>query len=294
MKMLIIGSKGQLGWELTRQCKNHGFSSMALDLPELDITDLPQVENTISDYKPSIVINASGYTNVDNAETQAGAAFAVNSEGPANLAETCAKHKISFIHISTDYVFDGSKGEPYFETDSVSPLGIYGQSKEEGESRVRSMLEHHIIIRTSWMYGVHGHNFVKTMLRLGNEKEIIKVISDQYGCPTCAFDLAEAIMNISGQIASDSKTAWGTYHYCGHGITTWHGFTKEIFEIASKYRRFKISNVEAITTAEYPTKAKRPPFSALDCNLIKKSFGINTKPWKESLKKTIEQILMNS
>jgi len=294
MKLLIIGSKGQLGWELSRQCKRSGFLFLAVDLPQLDITDQSQVENAFVDFKPSVVINASAYTNVDKAEVEPMAAFSVNSTGPANLARLCGKYKIPLIHISTDYVFDGTKGEPYLETDPVSPLGIYGKSKEEGESKLRSILKEHIILRTSWLYGVHGHNFVKTMLGLGNEKKIVKVVSDQYGSPTCAADLAEAVLTISGSIRNSLENSWGTYHYCGQGVTTWHGFAKAIFEIASQYISFKLTHVKAITTAEFPTKVKRPPFSALECNLIKKSFGINPKPWKESLEKTIERILIDS
>lgn len=294
MKLLIIGSKGQLGSELVRKCKKNNFSFLALDLPEFNITDMSQVEKTLDDFKPSIIINASAYTNVDEAETDSKIAFSVNSDGPANLAVSCDKNRIPIIHVSTDYVFDGTKSQPYFESDPVSPLGVYGKSKEEGESKLRSILKQHIIVRTSWLYGTYGNNFVKTMLRLGNEKEIIKVVSDQYGCPTCAADLAEAVVDISKIIAQNFKIIWGTYHYCGLGITTWHKFAKTIFEIASQYQNYKVSSVDAITTAQYPTRTKRPAFSALDCGLIKKHFGINTKPWQESLKKTIKRMLMDS
>ena len=294
MKLLIIGSKGQLGSELVRECKRSNFIFLAVDLPEFDITDPSCVEKTLVEFNPSIIINASAYTNVDDAETNPKIAFSVNRDGPTNLAMCCYKKKIPIIHISTDYVFDGSNDQPYVETDPVSPLGVYGKSKEEGESRLRSKLKQHIILRTSWLYGKNGNNFVKTMLRYGNEKEILKVVSDQYGCPTCAADLAEAALDISKQISQNSKIIWGTYHYCGLGITTWHKFSETIFEIASQYRNFKVLSVEAITTAEYPTRVKRPRFSALDCNLIKKRFGINIRPWQESLKKTIERIMMVS
>ncbi len=294
MKLLIIGSKGQLGSELVRKCKRNDFSFLALDLPEFNITDPSQVEKTLAVFKPSIVFNASAYTNVDKAETDLAIAFSVNSDGPANLAIYCDKNRIPIIHISTDYVFDGSKGQAYTESDPVSPLGVYGKSKEEGESKLRSILKQHIILRTSWLYGAYGNNFLKTMLWLGNEKKIIKVVSDQYGCPTCATDLAEAVVDISKQITQNPKIFWGTYHYCGLGITTWHKFAKAIFEIAGQYQNYKVSSVEAITTAQYPTRTKRPAFSALDCNLINKNFGITQKPWQGSLKKTIERILMDS
>jgi dTDP-4-dehydrorhamnose reductase len=294
MKLLIIGSKGQLGSELVIKCKRNDFSFLALDLPEFNITDPSQVEKTLAAFKPSIVFNASAYTNVDKAETDLAIAFSVNSDGPANLAIYCDKNRIPIIHISTDYVFDGSKGQAYTESDPVSPLGVYGKSKEEGESKLRSILKQHIILRTSWLYGAYGNNFLKTMLRLGNEKKRIKVVSDQYGCPTCAADLAEAVVDISKQITQNPKIFWGTYHYCGLGITTWHKFAKAIFEIAGQYQNYKVSSVEAITTAQYPTRTKRPAFSALDCNLINKNFGITQKPWQGSLKKTIKRILMES
>jgi dTDP-4-dehydrorhamnose reductase len=294
MRLLIIGSKGQLGSEMVRACKTSALSFLALDLPKFDITDLPCVEKTIADFNPSIVINASAYTNVDDAEINPEIAFSVNRDGPVNLAICCVKQKTPLIHISTDYVFNGSKGQPYNESDPVSPLGIYGKSKEEGESRLRSILKQHIILRTSWLYGVTGNNFVKTMLRYGKEKKVLKVVSDQYGCPTSATDLADAVVDISRQISQSPKIIWGTYHYCGLGITTWHKFSKKIFEIASQYQSYKVSRVEAITTAEYPTRAIRPQFSALDCSLIKKHFGVTIKPWQESLQKTIKLILMDS
>jgi len=240
MKLLIIGSKGQLGSELVIECKRNDFSFLALDLPEFNITDSPQVKKTLADFKPSIVINASAYTNVDMAETEPEIAYTVNSDGPANLAVSCDKNRIPIIHISTDYVFDGSKGQPYAESDPVSPLGIYGKSKEKGESKLRSTLKQHIILRTSWLYSAYGNNFVRTMLKLGKEKEIIKVVSDQYGCPTCAADLAEAVVDISKQITQNFKIAWGTYHYCGLGITTWHEFAKAIFEVVSSPGKFKV------------------------------------------------------
>lgn len=292
MKIIIIGSKGQLGWELVRQSQDFSFEILGVDLPQLDITNVAQVKNTIANFQPSLVINAAAYTDVDKAETEQSLAWAVNRDGPANLAVVCAKSDIPLIHISTDYVFDGQKGIPYIETDPVSPLGIYGKSKAAGENKVRSRLKEHIILRTSWLYGVHGHNFVKTMLKLGKEKNVIKVVADQYGSPTSAADLAEAVWIIAAHIRNSTEIAWGTYHYCGHGITTWHGFAQTLFEMARPYGSIITSKVEPITTDEYPTRTRRPPFSALDCHLIKKRFGISPKPWRESLKNTIDRIFL--
>ncbi len=291
MKILVTGSKGQLGRELISQGKQFNFEILSFDLPELDITDIIQVEKILSNSQPSLVINAAAYTNVDGAESEQTLVYKVNRDGPANLAKACAKANIPLIHISTDYVFDGGKGTPYIETDPVSPTGIYGKSKEQGEAEVRSHLNQHIILRTAWLYGIHGNNFVKTMLKLGREKKIIKVVADQHGCPTSADDLAEAVLIIADKIRNSSKIKWGTYHYCGHGITTWHKFAETIFEITKEYDLMGIPKIEPVTTAEYPTKAKRPAFSALDCGLIYKNFGISAKPWQESLKRTIRALI---
>lgn len=171
MKILVTGSKGQLGHELLIQGNNLGYAILPADLPELDITDKTQVKHWLEKFQPSLVVNAAAYTNVDKAETEQNLAFAVNRDGPANLAEACAKFEIPLIHISTDFIFDGKKRSPYIETDPVYPLSIYGKSKQEGENEVRSRLKKHIILRTAWLYGVHGQNFVKTMLRLGREKQ---------------------------------------------------------------------------------------------------------------------------
>lgn len=290
IKILVVGSEGQLGWELQRQGRLFGFEIIGLDLPQVDITNIIQVKNALSAYQPALIVNAAAYTNVDKAESEADLAFAVNRDGPENLAVACANAKLPFIHISTDYVFNGQKKRPYIETDQVSPLGVYGKSKEQGEKMVRLQIKEHIILRTSWLYGVHGNNFVKTMLRLGREKKVIKVVSDQYGCPTSAADLAAIVLTIAGLIISAPKVIWGTYHYCGQGITTWHEFAKRIFEIACRHDAMKIEKIESIKTIDYPTSAKRPLFSALDCSLIEKSFGIKAKPWQESLELVIDRL----
>jgi dTDP-4-dehydrorhamnose reductase len=256
------------------------------------------VEKAVSAYQPVLIVNAAAYTNVDKAESEPDLAFAVNRDGTDNLAAVCAKAKLPFIHISTDYVFNGQKKSPYVETDQVSPIGVYGKSKEQGEKRVRFRIKEHVILRTSWLYGVHGNNFVKTMLRLGRKKKTIKVVSDQYGSPTSAADLAEAVLTIADLIISapkiNSKINWGTYHYCGQGITTWHEFAEAVFDIVGKHDVMKVEKIEPIKTVDYPTLAKRPLFSALDCSLIEKSFGIKAKPWQESLKVTIDRIFTQS
>lgn len=290
MKILVTGSKGQLGHELFIQGNHLGYKILPTDLLDLDITDKVQVKHRLEKFQPSLVVNAAAYTNVDKAEIEQNLAFAVNRDGPANLAGACATFEIPLIHISTDFIFDGKKSSPYIESDLASPLNIYGKSKQEGENEVRSRLKKHIILRTSWLYGVHGHNFVKTMLRLSREKQVIPVVADQFGSPTNAADLAHAVLQIISRIKCRGDITWGTYHYCGLGITTWHGFAEEILSLAGQYISMKTITVKPISTAEYPTKATRPCFSALDCSLIKKNFGISIKPWQNSLKTVIRQL----
>ncbi len=290
MKILVIGSNGQLGWELCRRGKNNGFDITPLDIPEFDITDPVAVNKAVKQPDISLVINASAYTAVDRAESEPELAFAINRDGPAYLASSCAEAGIPLIHISTDYVFDGTKEGPYLETDPVSPMGVYGKSKAEGEAKVREILKEHIIIRTAWLYGIHGNNFVKTMLRLGKEKETLRVVADQYGCPTCAADLAEAILTIAGQIKGRHNIPWGTYHYCGEGKTTWHGFAEKIFELAGQYDSLLIKKVEPVTTAEYPTPSKRPLNSVMDCTALTKNFGVSPTQWQESLASMIKNM----
>jgi len=293
LQCLVVGSNGQLGWELCQRGERHGFEVVGLDLPEFDLTDASEAKKAVSQSDALLVINASAYTAVDKAESEPDAAFAVNRDGPAHLASLCHEREIPLIHISTDYVFDGMKKGLYKETDPVSPLGVYGRSKAEGESAVRERLDEHLIIRTAWLYGINGNNFVKTMLRLGRERETVQVVADQYGCPTNAADLAEAIFNIASQIHAGRATAWGTYHYCGRGVTTWHGFAEAIFDEAKKHDSFRVKTVAPITTDQYPTPARRPANSALDCSLIEEQFGIHTRPWHESLVRMMSLLLSN-
>jgi len=293
MRMLITGANGQLGRELVRQGRALNIALHAFKRQELDITQPNQVNTIVAKASPSFVVNAAGYTNVDKAEAEADLAFEVNKIAPGYLARCCADRNIALLHISSDYVFDGLKGKPYHETDPIAPLGIYGQSKAQGEAAIRSVLKNHIILRTSWLYSVYRHNFVKTMLGLGTQKKIVRVVADQFGSPTSAADLAAAVLTIAAKIGSAADPDWGTYHYCGNGVTSWHGFAKKVLQLASSYVPLQTKHVEAITTAEYPTPAKRPPYSALDCSRIKKIFGIDPKPWQESLKRTIDRILQN-
>jgi len=291
MKVLITGAQGQLGRELAAQGQLWGGHVQAPSEDDLDIIDLEKVERIIALQQPDRVINAAAYTRVDSAESEAAVAFEVNKTGCANLARICAKNHIPLIHISTDYVFDGQKGTPYLETDPISPVGVYARSKAEGEIEIRKRLKEHIILRTSWLYGIHGHNFVKTMLNLAQTKQTIRVVSDQYGSPTSAADLARTLLTISDRLQSVSDADWGTYHYCGRGVVSWHAFAEKIMELARRCGDIRTTRVDPVTSAEYPTRAVRPSYSALDCGRINTRFGIRPQSWQKSLEKTIRKLM---
>jgi dTDP-4-dehydrorhamnose reductase len=291
MKMLITGAHGQLGRDIIDQSQSKGYQVQAPSKDDLDITDLGKVDHIITHLQPDLVINTAAYTQVDKAESEAAVAFKVNKTGCTHLARICNKNHLPLVHISTDYVFDGRKGTPYIETDSISPLGVYGRSKAEGESEIRSILKEHIILRTSWLYGIYGQNFVKTMLNLATRKQKIRVVSDQYGSPTNAADLARAILTISDRLHPGSDVDWGTYHYCGQGVISWHTFAQKIMDLARLHGGIRTAQVEPVATADYPTRAVRPVYSALDCGRISKHFGLDPQPWQKSLEITIRKLL---
>ncbi len=290
MRILITGCRGQLGRELVMQAGGLGLEPLAMNHADLDITRSDQTQKIISDLTPGMVVNASAYTNVDEAETHTEDAYAVNRDGPAHLASACSVLAIPLIHISTDFVFDGQKKTPYLESDLISPLSIYGKSKAEGEMAVRAGLQQHLILRTSWLFSEHGRNFVKTMLGLGREKNQVSVVADQYGCPTSAADLGRAILTMVQKIITRDKICWGTYHYCGQGTTSWHGFAETIFNLAAPYENLKIRQVKPITTDQFPLPARRPLRSSLDCSRIRDQFGVETIPWQQSLARVIGKI----
>ena len=284
MRLAIIGAKGQVGWELSRRAPMFGHEVLAWDVAELDITDAAAVDRALTTSGANAVINAAAYTAVDRAEQEPESAFAVNRDGPAHLAAACARLGIPLLHISTDYVFDGTKTGPYTEDDPAAPLGVYGQSKWEGDEAVRRLLPRHLILRVSLVFGVEGHNFVKTILRLAREREELRVVADQRGCPTYAGDIADVLLELAGRIGQiDADNAWGVYHYCGEPPTTWHGFASAIVERARLDEKLKVRTVTPITTADYPTPAARPANSVLDCARLTARFGIHPASWREGL-----------
>ena len=289
MKVLVLGAGGQVGRELCRLSWPARCEIAALDRAGLDIAERDAVFAAVERQRPDIVVNAAAYTAVDRAENERDAAWAGNCTGPANLASACRQAGIPLIHISTDYVFDGSKSGPYREDDPVNPLGVYGASKEAGEREVREALAEHVILRTAWVYSAHGHNFVKTMLRLAGERPVLRVVADQTGCPTSAADIAAAIAAIAQRLGETGSPPWGTYHFTNSGAVTWHGFAEAIFDLATPWRG-QPPRVEAIPTAEYPTPARRPANSVLDCTRIGAAFGIEPRPWRAALAEIVREL----
>ncbi|MEG4583786.1 dTDP-4-dehydrorhamnose reductase [Microcoleus sp. MOSTC5] len=285
MKILLAGGSGQLAQELQPILLSSG-DVIALDRTRLDLSQPESIRQAMAEIQPDLVVNSGAYTAVDKAESEPDLAHAVNGIAPGFFAEECEKLGASLIHFSTDYVFDGSHGSAYLETDSTNPLGTYGKSKLAGEEAIRKAGNRHIIIRTAWVYGNGGKgNFVKTMLRLGKEREEIRVVADQIGSPTWTGDLAEAISQIIPQIQPKN---FGTYQYTNSGVCSWYDFAIAIFEEAETLGfPLKVQRVIPITTAEYPTPAKRPAFSVL--STVKISALLDTHPphWRQGLRKML-------
>jgi dTDP-4-dehydrorhamnose reductase len=284
MVVLVTGSNGQLGQSLQFISANYPeIDFVFCDSGDLNICDKSQIESVFLQQNPDYCINAAAYTAVDKAESEPGKAHHINHTGARNLAEVCNTTNTILVHVSTDFVFDGSKNSPYNESDTTNPQSIYGLSKLDGENAIRDNLKQHYIIRTSWVYSQFGHNFMKTMLRLANERDTLSVVSDQVGTPTNAADLAEVLIKIVEFNCKNPKNnAYGTYNFSNEGQCSWFDFAKKIFEI----HKIEI-NLQPILTINYPTPAKRPKYSVLDKNKIKMIFGITIKSWEDSLKQTI-------
>jgi len=284
MRVLITGSNGQLGSEINELSINYvKLDCIFKDLPELDICNIEVLEKFIIDNEILAVINCAAYTAVDKAEQEELIAKKVNSEGVKNLVNALQKVNGKLIHISTDYVFDGNNSEPYKESDQVNPIGVYGKTKRAGELAVINSNIDSIVIRTSWLYSSFGDNFVKTMLRLGKEKESLNIIFDQVGTPTYAKDLAKACLDILFKNVSEKISRKGNlYHYSNEGFASWYDFAISIMELGRNKCK-----VNPIQTKDYPTLSKRPKYSVLDKTKIKKDFKIQIPYWKDSLKECI-------
>lgn len=293
MKLLILGSNGQVGHCLVEQAESKGIDFNSTNSSLLDITDYQKVRQTVESVKPTIVINATAYTNVEKAEDEPEKAFEVNSDSVGNLARICSQKNIPLIHISTDYVFDGTKEGYYQETDSVNPINAYGKSKLAGEKAVAKNTDKYVILRTSWVFGRHGKNFVKTMLNLFMSRDELTIVNDQIGGPTFAGDIASAILRITEVLdKTPNFTEWGIFNFSGKEDVSWYKFAKCIYESSRKKRLItKDVSIKPISASMFKTKAVRPQNSKLDLSRIQNVFNISASDWKSEIGNNIEYYL---
>ncbi|RDZ29264.1 dTDP-4-dehydrorhamnose reductase [Lysobacter silvisoli] len=293
MRLLLLGGNGQVGHELRRSLAPLGELTVTTRSGELgdgsacerlDLTDFDAIEPLLARVAPNVVVNATAYTAVDRAEDEREAAFRANAEGPGRLARACAARGAALLHYSTDYVFDGSGTRPYREDDPTAPLGVYGASKLAGEQEIAASGARHLILRTAWVYATHGGNFLRTMLRLGAERDELRVVADQRGCPTPAWLIADA----SAQILRQGIAAPAVRHLVAAGETTWHGFAEAIFDRAYALGLIpRRPTVHPITTADYPTCAQRPAYSVLDTARLQADYGLRFPDWRDALDATL-------
>lgn len=282
MKILVTGANGQVGQELVALSATLSVHQVvALTKSQLDIANIQAVAEAVERYQPQVVVNAAAYTKVDVAETEVKLNHQVNVEGPENLAKVCQAKGIPLIHISTDYVFDGTASMPYQEDHPAAPVNAYGQAKLAGERAVQKQCQKYLILRTSWVFSTYGHNFVKTMLKLMQDRETLSIVSDQIGGPTYAKDIARTILVVMEKLTPDFQ-AWGVYHYAGEPTVSWFEFAQQIMPIAQQ-RGGKIQHLIPIKTVDYPTPAKRPLYSVLSQAKIQRVFGVKPSDWKRAL-----------
>ncbi len=284
-RILITGGTGQVGTELTRQAWPAETELVLPTRQELDLSDAMSVRAYVLDGGFDVVINPAAYTAVDKAESDCTVAFGVNAMAPAALADATRTLDIPLVHVSTDYVFDGSKDGPYDESDPIVPINVYGASKAAGEHAVRLGNPRHVILRTAWVFSAHGNNFVKTMLKLADRPQL-RVVDDQHGCPTAAADIARTLAAITLRMIEDPAAPVGTFHFVNDGATTWCDFAREIFR-QERDNGAAVPEVEAIGTADYPTPARRPANSVLSVARLARDYGIKPRPWSEALRETL-------
>jgi len=293
VRLLLVGANGQVGDALRRSLAPLGeviatTRSGRLDdqagCESLDLADLDAIAPLVARVRPDVVVNAAAYTAVDRAEDESELAFRINAQAVERLANACADRDIPLVHYSTDYVFDGRGTRPYRQDDPTAPLGVYGHSKRDGELAIARSGTRHIILRTAWVYGLHGHNFLRTMLRVGAERDELRVVADQYGCPTPAWLIAD----VTAAILRGGIVESGIRHLVTDGQTTWHGFAEAIFEEASQRGLIaRRPRVAAITTADYPTRAERPAYSVLDTGRLRQDYSLDLPDWRDALTRTL-------
>jgi dTDP-4-dehydrorhamnose reductase len=288
-RILIIGRNGQVGWELCRTLAPLGDVT-AVDFPEIDLSNPDSLRQHVAKSQPNIIVNSAAYTAVDKSESEPDLAMKVNGVAPGILAEEARKSGALLVHYSTDYVFDGTKQHPYVESDIPNPLGAYGRSKLAGDEAVQQIGGNHLVFRLCWVYGARGQNFLLTMMRLAREREKLRVVKDQVGCPTWSRMIAQATAQALTRVLAigDFSAFAGLYHLASSGSTSWHGFAEKIVELMPSEGK-KCNIVEPISTAEYPTPAKRPAHSVMDCGKLEKTFQIRLPDWEKSLRQTLDR-----
>jgi dTDP-4-dehydrorhamnose reductase len=289
IELLVFGGDGQLARDIGAQAVQKGVSATLIPRAQCDVTCTDAAAAIITARRAAVVVNAAAYTKVDDAEVHVEDAFRVNETAVAALARACAASRTPLIYISTDYVFDGTKRGAYRENDPVAPASVYGRSKAAGEAALRRLGGSYVILRTSWLYSVHGSNFLKTMLRLASERDELQVVADQRGCPTGTVDLAQAILLAAQRLEAD-ETFSGTYHFAGTGATTWHGFATEIVAAQAVFTGRR-PLVRAISSASYPRPAHRPANSELDSSKFADTFGLRAMPWGERTREVVNALM---
>ncbi|MBE9575760.1 dTDP-4-dehydrorhamnose reductase [Flavobacterium proteolyticum] len=279
MVVLVTGANGQLGQSIQFIANKYpNIEFVYTDFQEMDITNIENCKVVFAKHQPHFCINTAAYTAVDKAESESDKAHLINAVGPENLAKVCKEFDTILVHISTDFIFDGTSKVPYLETDVPNPKSIYGQTKLDGEIAIQKNWEKHFIVRTSWVYSQFANNFMKTMLRLASERDNLSVVNDQIGTPTNAVDLAEVLLKIITSCQTESHEVFGIYNFSNEGVCSWYDFAATIF-----HQKGIEIDLKPIPTDSYPTPAKRPAYSVLDKKKIKKVFGVEIKDWKESL-----------
>lgn len=283
INILVIGATGQVGRSVVEMAnRDDDFLVIAPDRQSLDINNQHSIITTLEQAAPHYVINAAAYTDVEKAEEDQEACYALNRDAVRMLASVCAQANVPLLHLSTDYVFDGNQSLPYTEQDETNPISVYGMSKLEGERELQKAIEHYILLRVCGVFSPFRKNFVKTMFMLSQDKKELRVVNDQYCCPTGANDIARVLLAIIKQL-NCGATAWGTYHYVAADVTTWHDFADAVVHEAALTLKRDLADVIPITTKEYPTKAKRPVNSVLDCQKILNTFGIQQRSWQSDM-----------
>ena len=296
-KILLTGVNGQVGHALQKKLSNHQV--FALNREQLDFSDKDAIRRVVRAIQPDLIINPAAYTAVDKAESEPDLAYAINAIAPQVLAEEAAELNAAMIHFSTDYVYDGSKIENYVETDAVNPLSVYGKSKLAGELAINAVGLPHLILRTSWVYGAYGKNFLKTIIRLASERESLRIVADQFGAPTSSESITDAVIELLNTWQPLDTNQTGIYHFTNQGKTSWHGFSSEI---VSEYNRLaankslqmlkaNVENIEPITTADYPTPAARPANSTLSNQKLKQVFNVSLPSWQQGLQQVMQSLV---